>query len=493
MFITSGVQDIDTSMDWAERYRPGHLGEILGNNAAVKQMSDWARNWTPNSRPLLITGKPGIGKTSAALALARDMDWEVLELNASDARTKAVIERVAGNSAATMSLFGASQKLIIIDEADNLEGNADRGGARAIADILKEARQPVVLIANDAYGVSDSIRKLCDPVPFRSITASTLERRMREICVLEKISCGADALSVIAESASGDMRSAVNMLFGSATGKDAITAQDVNTSQKDERASIFDLVAGVYAGSSDGKLQKLSRECEEKPDTVMQWIEESASAVADSGKRGRAYAALSRSDVYLGRTMIRQYYTLWRYATSMMTSGVAKEFDGAGFRPRIMPPSRWRRMGTAKKQKTVRRTLAARLGEGYSIPDAQVQRVYLDLLSRFASDAPLEFCERHDLDDDQLTVLMHDKAAASAVFKEAQKLAKEREMKMKKVSAAKRAAARRQEEEREAELEKFRIENPPVQQSVPVVVPETVEAVQEEKKKAPAQATLDFF
>jgi AAA ATPase containing von Willebrand factor type A (vWA) domain len=81
-------------MDWAEKYRPMHLADILGNNAAVKQMNDWAARWTPDSRPLLLTGKPGIGKTSAALALARDYNWEVLELNASDARTKTIIERL---------------------------------------------------------------------------------------------------------------------------------------------------------------------------------------------------------------------------------------------------------------------------------------------------------------------------------------------------------------------------------------------------------------
>ena len=287
-------------MDWAEKYRPKHLDEILGNAAAVKQMALWAQTWTPDSAPLLLTGKPGIGKTSAALALARDMDWEVLELNASDARTKAVIERIAGNSATTASLFGASRKMIIIDEADNLEGNADRGGARAIADLLKTAKQPVLLIANDAYGVSDSIRRICESVPFRAISSSTLAKRMKEICALEQISCGEDAVQEIAGSAAGDMRSAVNMLFGSAAGRTELSAEGVSTAQKDERATIFDLVAAVASGTSDDRLMKLSRECEEKPDYVVQWVEEAVSQIPDRARRIRAYRRVSRADVYLG-------------------------------------------------------------------------------------------------------------------------------------------------------------------------------------------------
>ncbi|HKM41632.1 MAG TPA: replication factor C large subunit [Methanocorpusculum sp.] len=475
------------NMDWAEKYRPMHLADILGNGSAVRQILDWAKSWTPDSRPLLFTGKPGIGKTSAALALARDMDWEVMELNASDARTKAVIEHVAGNSSTTMSLFGSGRKLIIIDEVDNLEGNADRGGARAIADILKEAQQPIILIANDAYGVSESIRKLCDPISFRSITTPTLLKRMREICSIEHISCGEDAISSIAESSAGDLRSAVNMLFGSSTGKTSISAEDINTAQKDERSTIFDLVAAVYSGAPDKVLQKLSFECDEKPDAVMQWIEESIPLMGNSGRRIRAYGRISRADVYLGRTMRRQYYTMWRYATSMTTMGVASENAGAGFRPRIMPPSRWRRMSTAKKQKAVRRTLAASLSENYHIPENQVRSEYLDLLARFAVSAPVAFCERHDLDADQMTIVLHDKAAAQAVVKEVQRITKEREMKVKKLTAAKKAELRKLADEVEATRAEVKVELPPE----PVVVVEEEPA--EEKTVAPRQSTLDFF
>ena len=476
-------------MDWAEKYRPKHLDEILGNAAAVKQMALWAQTWTPDSAPLLLTGKPGIGKTSAALALARDMDWEVLELNASDARTKAVIERIAGNSATTASLFGASRKMIIIDEADNLEGNADRGGARAIADLLKTAKQPVLLIANDAYGVSDSIRRICESVPFRAISSSTLAKRMKEICALEQISCGEDAVQEIAGSAAGDMRSAVNMLFGSAVGRTELSAEGVSTAQKDERATIFDLVAAVASGTSDDRLMKLSRECEEKPDYVVQWVEEAVSQIPDRARRIRAYRRVSRADVYLGRTMTRQYYTLWRYATSLMTVGVAAEEERSGYRPRVMPPSRWKRMATAKKQKTVRRTLSAALAEGYSIPDSQIQSEYIDLLSRVAEANPEEFCERHNLDADQMTVLLHDKARAAAAFKAVQKAAKEREMKVKKAAAAKKAEARKKADLEEA-LKKAEAEAAPAP-VVPEVPAEEEKPV--EKKPAATQATLDFF
>ena len=268
-------------MDWAEKYRPAHLADIVGNSTSVRQMADWARTWTNRSRPLLLYGKPGIGKTSSAWALASDMGWEVIELNASDQRTAAVIERVAGAGSTTASLTGASRKLIILDEADNLQGTADRGGAKAIVDTIKRAQQPVILIANDLYGLSPEIRSRCDPVQFKAVQARSIVPRLRYLCSAEKIACSDSALRVIAESAEGDIRSAVNMLYASAIGKDSLDEGGIHTSQKDERVSIFSLITALFGRAGRGELMRLSREVDDTPETIEQWVEGSVHLIPD--------------------------------------------------------------------------------------------------------------------------------------------------------------------------------------------------------------------
>ena len=144
------------AIEWAEKYRPQTLKEIIGNKKAVQDLQTWAEKWLsgiPERRAVILHGPAGVGKTSTAHALARDLGWEVIELNASDQRTAGVIEKVAGSAASMNALFGG-KRLIILDEADNLHGTADRGGMRAIAGIIKSTLQPIVLIANDIYGLT---------------------------------------------------------------------------------------------------------------------------------------------------------------------------------------------------------------------------------------------------------------------------------------------------------------------------------------------------
>jgi replication factor C large subunit len=468
-------------MDWAEKYRPAHIADIVGNATAVRQMADWARTWTRKSRPLLIYGKPGIGKTSSAWGLAADMGWDVVELNASDQRTAAVIERVAGAGSTTASLSGASHKLIIIDEADNLQGTADRGGAKAIVDCISQARQPVILIANDLYGISGEIRNRCDPVQFKAVQARSIVPRLKYICSAEKVRCGDNVLRVIAESAGGDIRSAVNMLYASSIGRTTLDDGEVHTSQKDERVSIFSLITALFQKIPDPELMRLSREVDDTPETIEQWVEGSLHLIPDLSGTTRAYRYLSRADEFLGYTYRRQYHTLWRYATAIMLLGVADAAGGKGIHSRIMPPERWQKMSTAKKQKSIRISTLNKVAGMMNIPQNTLREQYLGTVSLLVGQDPAGFARDLSFDADQLNFFLSDKAKSGAIIRAIVQEEKERE------KALTRELEKKSKEERKKKTEPVpepAKEEPPAP-AIPVGTDEPPE-----KKPAKTQSTL---
>jgi replication factor C large subunit len=480
-------------MDWAEKYRPASLGDIIGNSSAVRQIADWAKNWTRKSKPLLLYGKPGIGKTSSAYALANDMKWEVIELNASDQRTAGVIERVAGVGSTTASLTGSSRKLIVIDEADNLQGTSDRGGAKAIVDCIKQAQQPVILIANDLYGISPEIRTRTEPVQFKAIPARSIAPRLKYLCSAEKVTCTDAAIHAIAESAEGDVRSAVNMLYASAIGRDRIDDAQVHTSQKDERISIFSLVPAVFSRISDEELMRISREVEDTPESIEQWIEGNLSLLGDPESISHAYRNLARADEYLGYTYRRQYHTLWRYATAIMLLGVADAAGGRGIHARIMPPERWQKMASARKQKAIRIALLNKIAGVMNIPQSTLREKYIGTLSMIIGNNPLDYARELALDADQLNYFLNDKAKTSEIVKilqlEEKAKEKERDLEKKKIKKEKPVKEEvRPQTRQQPEQEPRQEPKPPVKQPEP----EPAEPPAK-KSQPPAQSSFDMF
>jgi replication factor C large subunit len=399
-------------------------------------------NWTNKSKPLLIYGKPGIGKTSSAYALANDMGWEVIELNASDQRTAAVIERIAGIGSTTASLTGSGRKLIVLDEADNLQGTADRGGAKAIIECIRKTQQPMILIANDLYGLSPELRFRCEPVQFKAIPARSIGPRLRYLCASEKITCSDAAIRSIAESAEGDIRSAVNMLYASAIGREQLEDLQVHTSQKDERVSIFSLITAIFHTTTDDELMRLSYDVDDTPETIEQWVEGNVHLLPTPSAVAEGYSHLSRADEYLGYTYRRQYYTLWRYATAVMLLGVAAAAGGKGIHTRIMPPERWQKMSTAKKQKAIRIVTLNKIAGTMHIPQNTLREYYLDIISLLVEHDPATWVRELMFDADQLNFFLHDKVRSQEIIKSLiseEKAGKEQEKKPKKEKVQKPA------------------------------------------------------
>jgi len=360
-----------SAIEWAEKYRPRTLVDVVGNKKAVQDLRAWAEEWQsgiPERRAVVLYGPAGIGKTSSAHALARDMDWEVIELNASDQRTAGVIEKVAG-SAASMNTFFGGKRLIILDEADNIHGTADRGGMRAIAGIIKATLQPIVLIANDIYGLTPTIRNLCLEIKFGSLQSRSMVPALKKVCEAEGVSCSQEAVLQIAENAGGDFRSAMNDLQAAANGKETLEVEDIGTAGRDVKENIFKAMQKIFKSTDCKKALESARGLDESPEDLVHWIDENlpiqyARKDGDLEDIRTGFGYISKADLYLGRVKKRQNYRMWRYASMLMVCGAAlsKTRPYPGF-IKYQQPSLWRRLGQTRSKRDMRDNIVSKIGE----------------------------------------------------------------------------------------------------------------------------------
>ncbi|APX96144.1 replication factor C large subunit [Natronorubrum daqingense] len=370
--------------DWTEKYRPTTLSEVRGNNKARDALEEWAETWDDHRDAAIVHGSPGVGKTSAAHALASDMGWPVMELNASDSRGADVIERVAGEASksGTLSAGGTGRRLVILDEADNFHGNADYGGSAEVTRVVKEANQPVVLVANEFYDMSKSLRNACETIEFRDVSKRSIVPVLRDICRREDVEYEDEALEKIAESTSGDLRSAVNDLQAVAEQTDKLTVDDVVTSQRDTTEGIFDFLDTVIKEADAEGALRASYDVDENPDEMLNWIEDNVPKDYEGGELADAYQYLSNADRWLGRVRSSQNYSFWRYATDNMTAGVAASRRGdKGGWTRYGPPSYWSKLGRTKGTRNTRDAIAERVAEREGTSVATARREILPFLS----------------------------------------------------------------------------------------------------------------
>jgi len=330
-------------MLWTSDYRPTQLQEIVGNRDQVRELAQWAKSWSKHNEAVVLHGPPGIGKTSAAHALAAEKDWEVMEMNASDKRTGGIIKRIAGESSQTASLTGAKRKLLILDEADNLHGHSDRGGKSELTRTIKSANQPIVLIANDYYGLTRGLRSATQDIEFDHLNQREIAKALRSICKKRGIDYEIDALKKLARNANGDLRAAINDLQKNAVGVDKLTVPNVTVAPRDQETEIFPFLDLLLKEGDAKSVQENARELDMTPDELFRWVEENVHREYDGEELADAISRLSKADVWLGRTRATQEYRYWRYVNNELTAGVASARSGKrGGWTRWQPP-RWRK------------------------------------------------------------------------------------------------------------------------------------------------------
>ena len=366
-------------MDWTEKYRPKTLDDVIGNPGAVSSLKLWAESWEkgiPEKRAVVLIGTPGIGKTTSAEALAMDMGWSVVEMNASDQRTGDAIENIAirGSKFNTFSDSGeyldtgkGQRKLIILDEADNFFGNVDRGAIPVITKLIKETLQPVILIVNDYYELSrkcSAAKTDTLQITFQKPKAVSMAKALYKIAEAEGIEVDPDAMTMIAEKANGDMRAAVRNLEALSLGQTHVTAamaEDLST--RDKRNDMYALMSAIFRSNDAMKSRNLLRDVDTDPPELELWVDENLPyEYLDKGDLVRGYEKLSRADIYLGRVQRRQYFGFWSYASDTMTAGVnSARMSNRFSHDRLHFPSYLMKMSRSKGVRALRKSIDLKL------------------------------------------------------------------------------------------------------------------------------------
>ena len=334
-------------MMWSEKYRPQKVKEMVGNEEARITFLEWLVNWKNGSKPVLLVGPPGIGKTTLVKAVAKELDYDMVELNASDVRTKENLQSIIPPLLNNASVLGR-KVLLFLDEADGISSRGDRGGFATLISLLKEPTVPIVMAANAEVGEQiKELKRVSTMIKFKRIPPRLLVLYLDHVLKSEnaKLSVGDKIRLVIASS--GDVRTLLNESQSLATAGFSESLHPVSFSVDIDRAmsSFFsaekvedalDILMRSEGFYNDPRFAGYDSE-KRRTDKLAALFSSIVTSKVDVDKLAELLGALAYADVLVGRMGRTRQWRLLRYIDTILAYRLFKESRGLTYNQYDVP------------------------------------------------------------------------------------------------------------------------------------------------------------
>ncbi|QLH04126.1 replication protein C [Nitrosopumilus oxyclinae] len=292
---------------WSEKYRPQIISDMVGNEEARAAITEWFVKWKKGTKPLLLVGPPGIGKTTIAYLVAKQFGYDMIGLNASDVRSKSRINEILMPVLGNVSVLGTP--MIFVDEVDGIHGRSDYGGASALVDILKEPTVPIVLAANsDDSDKMKSIKKVVKTIQFKKIPPRLLRVYLENILKKQSAKLSPGSLIKVIDKSKGDVRSMINLT------QSLVTGFNPQTDQSFESVNVEDGVNAFFKANSIEEARSVLYSMQIDPrEKINAFYSSIITSELDSKTLAKYLEIISTADMLFGRIMKTQNWRLLRY------------------------------------------------------------------------------------------------------------------------------------------------------------------------------------
>jgi replication factor C large subunit len=356
-----GVHSLNDSVPWVEKYRPETFDEFVGNIDEVTRLENWLKTWNQQRKKVvLLAGPAGVGKTSVVYYLIKKYGYEFIEVNASDKRNKKAVEKLVGKSSTEGTVLQGAivRKLVLVDEADGLFGNQDRGGGQALARAIDTARIPIICTANDpsASALKSAKRKML-VIEFKRLNEQEIFLLLQNILKKEKISVNEKILLDIVKNCGGDARSAINDLESIAFASDLT---DITFSSRNQQQNLDDALIKIFQAKDFNSARRATNDLDVEYRELLQYVFEHAyKQASNSQELSKMYEIIAEADVYLSYCYRTQNWTFLKYFFMFISSvGLVKEspfkYTKFGF------PGYWALMGRLRSKKAKLKSIASK-------------------------------------------------------------------------------------------------------------------------------------